>query len=434
MNESDTPRKVDALLRWGLALAVILTLLAATLLASEAYQLLAHFGDVISIYFAAWVLQFLLAPLVDGLCKLGVRRSFSAVLVYLGLLSCIVVVFALSLPSLLSQLRDFADWLIHLGQRQIPSLTRNIDIAIRQHAPTGWQPQLIAAVHNVSSQLQSQTNQLSSNVLATAQSLATNVAPQTFRLLNTTLTVLFQLLVVVILSFFMTVEGRPFVRAGIKYLPRSLDDDVEAVIDVTNRAFGGFIRGQLCISALYGVLVFLVLEGFARLGAGDAAGQLEKLSAVAALLAALVMILPVIGTTLSMIPPIVIGAFALQDWALSIWLIAALWIVQLVMANIVGPRVMSDSVGVNALWTFAGLLIGGKIGGLLGAFFSVPILAAALTIAERIYLHLPQSKSQVVEAGQHLHQFRRVPPSRSHRHAGQVWDRLVAYLHRKSQP
>jgi hypothetical protein len=49
---------------------------------------------------------------------------------------------------------------------------------------------------------------------------------------------------------------------------------------------------------------------------------------------------------------------------------------------------MSESVGVNTILTFGALLVGGKLGGVLGAFFAIPLLAVALAVLERVYLHL----------------------------------------------
>jgi predicted PurR-regulated permease PerM len=258
---------------------------------------------------------------------------------------------------------------------------------IVDHAPMSMRAGLLDAVKNISHQLQTQSKNLSNNVLQTVQTLGARVVPQTFNLLSSGATILFQLLIVLVLSLFMSLQGRPFVRSVVAYLPRSLDPDIEAVFKTVNHAFGGFIRGQLILSTIYGVLIFAVMRVFALIvpNSGDLAG----FAAVSGVLGGLILIIPAIGTTLSMVPPLAIGLLVLQDLPRFLILLVVIWVIQIFIANVAGPRVMSDSVGVNTLLTFGALLVGGKLGGLLGAFFAVPILAVVLTIVERVYLRLP---------------------------------------------
>jgi predicted PurR-regulated permease PerM len=145
------------------------------------------------------------------------------------------------------------------------------------------------------------------------------------------------------------------------------------------------------------VLIFAVMRVFALIvpNSGDLAG----FAAVSGVLGGLILIIPAIGTTLSMAPPLAIGLLVLQDLPRFLILLVVIWVIQIFIANVAGPRVMSDSVGVNTLLTFGALLVGGKLGGLLGAFFAVPILAVVLTIVERVYLRLPHhARTAAVQA------------------------------------
>jgi predicted PurR-regulated permease PerM len=193
-------------------------------------------------------------------------------------------------------------------------------------------------------------------------------------------------LITIILSFIMMIQGRQATKALRAYVPSSLNADVTAVLAVVNRAFGGFIRGQLVLSAIYAALIWVMLLIFAQLF-GKGSG-LPALAAVAALAAGLIMAIPLIGTTLSMVPPLLAGMVTLNGWPAVLWLFILLWLLQLIMANAVGPRVISDSVGINPVWTFAALLIGAKLGGILGALFAVPLFAVGLAVLERVYWHM----------------------------------------------
>ena len=373
--------------QWRQALIVILTLLAGGLLALLTYMTVGRFGDVVGLYFEAWVLQFLLAPAVDWLCRHRWQRGLAAGAVYLGTLVLFAAVLIGIVPLLVSPLQDLAKrLLVNLGGLDIPSLQAHLQQAIHQHAPRSLQGPLDAAVKQGAAQLRGLSNNLGNVLLTSARTVVTSTISNTFSLVGNALGVLLSLFTVLILSFFMMTLGRPFVQKGRSYLPRSLDPDLDAVHDVINRAFGGFVRGQLILSTIYGVAITGILLGFSLVPGSGA--QLAHYAVLAGILGGLVLIIPAIGATLSMIPPMLVGALALPDWPHRIALIVAIWALNVLVTDVLGPRVMSNSVGINPILSFGALIIGARLGGIQGAFFATPILAVLLAVLERIYLRL----------------------------------------------
>jgi predicted PurR-regulated permease PerM len=372
--------------RWTIALVVILTVLATITLIAQLYHVAAYFGDVVALYFAAWTLQFLFTPVVDWLCRHRLSRGAATGIVYLGALVLALGFLFWWVPPLVLQLRTFAQWLNNLSHQSIPAQAAQLERFIAVHAPASIRGPLIEAVQNISPQLEAQSKGLSHNALATVQTLNARIVPQTFSLITSGGTVLFQLLTALILAFFMTLQGKQLLQAARTYLPRSLDPDVEAISKVTNRAFGGAIRGQLIESTIYAVLIFAAMTLFAHLVPGSS--QLGGFAAISGILAGLLLIIPVIGCYLSLALLLVIGALALQNGPHLIALFVIVWLIEIVVTDFLGPRVMSDAVGVNTLLSFGALLIGGKLGGILGAFYALPLLAVALAVLERVYLHL----------------------------------------------
>jgi predicted PurR-regulated permease PerM len=373
--------------QWRLSLTVILTLLAGGLLAALLYLTAARFGDLISLYFEAWVVQFVLAPAVDFLCKHRWRRAPAAGAVYLGTLVLVAGILIWIVPLFVVPLEDLARRLLaQLGTLDIPSLEAQMLRFIGEHAPRSLQGPLDAAVMQGAGQLRGLSNNLGKDLLAVASAVTAPTISNTFNLVGNALSILLSLFTVLILSFFMMTLGRPFVKRGRSYLPRSLDPDIDAVHDVISRAFGGFVRGQLILSTVYGVAIAAILLVFSLVpGSG---GQLASYAALAGILGGSIMIIPAIGSILSMVPPILVGAVALPDWPHRIALIVAIWAVNVVVSDVLGPRVMSHSVGINPILSFGALIAGAKLGGILGAFFAAPVLAVLLVVLERIYLHL----------------------------------------------
>jgi predicted PurR-regulated permease PerM len=373
--------------QWRQALIVVLTLLAGGLLALLTYMTAARFGDLISLYFEAWVLQFLLAPAVDWLNAHRWPRGLAAGVIYLGTLVLLVGALIWLVPLFVGPLQDIATRLLgKLSTLDVPSLEAQLRAAIREHAPRSLQGPLDALVAQGAAQLQGLSRTLGKDLVALARSVTGSTLSSTFNLVGSALSLLLSLLTVLILSFFMMTLGRPFVQKGRAYLPRSLDPDLDAVGEVINRAFGGFVRGQLVLSTVYGVAIAAIMLLFSLVpGSGS---QMVHFAALAGILGGLIMIIPAIGTMLSMIPPILVGSLALPDWPHRVALIVAIWALNVVMSDVLGPRVMSNAVGINPILSFGALIAGAKLGGILGAFFAVPILAVTLVVLERVYVHL----------------------------------------------
>jgi hypothetical protein len=68
-------------------------------------------------------------------------------------------------------------------------------------------------------------------------------------------------------------------------------------------------------------------------------------------------------------------------------------VIQAVVLNVVAPRVMSSTIGVHPLLVFVGLLGGGKIAGIWGALFGVPVVAVIAAMASFYRATLEQRRA-----------------------------------------
>jgi predicted PurR-regulated permease PerM len=164
----------------------------------------------------------------------------------------------------------------------------------------------------------------------------------------------------------------------VRAVPPHMRDDLLYFMDSVRRAFGGFLRGQLILGAVYGLGTAAVMT---------AAGL--DFTLVASVFAALAMLIPFLGQVLAVLPP---AAIALLIHPEHVWWILLLLIaLQVVVINIISPRVMGHTVGVHPLLVFVAVLVGAKFAGLWGALFGVPIAGVVvamvafyrLTIEER---------------------------------------------------
>ncbi len=347
-------------------LLILLIILAAFFLGQMIWQFLSGYADVLLLFLLAWLVSFILNPAVFYLShhplphrllkalepRLGVERtqrlmefhlsrSLAVVAVYLGLVFAIFLFIALLVPTAVTQLTQLAS---HLPEymKQAPAVS---DWVQQQLSRLGIRMNVEDAVGTALGGLQSYAATLIQNALV----IFTGV-----------LNVLTNLFFVLILGFYITLDGPRLRRRILKVIPERYYDEISFFGQSVSRTFGGFIRGQMMQALLVGVGTAV---GLSVLGL--------NFVLVASLFAGLFMLIPLVGPFLSLTPPVLV--VLIQSPELTLWLFGALFVYQFVIVNILMPRLMSDAVGLHPLLVLASILIGIKIAGFWGALFGIPV-------------------------------------------------------------
>ncbi len=130
----------------------------------------------------------------------------------------------------------------------------------------------------------------------------------------------------------------------------------------SNEMISKFICAKVVDSAIIGVLCFILLSIFNI----DFAGLIAAIVGIA-------NIIPFFGP--------IVGGVAGTILLLLVHPIQALWFILIVLAlqqidgNIIGPKILGDSVGMDGFWIMFGVLIGGGLFGFMGMILGVPVLA-----------------------------------------------------------
>jgi predicted PurR-regulated permease PerM len=131
---------------------------------------------------------------------------------------------------------------------------------------------------------------------------------------------------------------------------------------------GGWVRGQLILMLAIGSMATL---GYAVLGLPN--------PALLGVVAGLCEIIPMIGPFLAFAPAVLV-ALASVDPVRALMVVAYALVIQQIESNVLVPRVMGRTVGISALTVMLGILVGGALAGLPGAFLAVPIAGAVQVI------------------------------------------------------
>jgi predicted PurR-regulated permease PerM len=329
------------------------------------WSVLTLFGDVILLFFLAWIISFILEPASLFLQSRGLPRALAVTMIYLALLIVIVSAVVLTVPIIAQQVLLLTD---EVGRTVSPQNMSSLNAAlVALLERIGLAP---ANAHGVASQLSSQIPVWAASVQQQAMGAATGMV-------TSVLEILFSVVLIATISFYMMLDGGRLVESVVVRLPRPWLRDVRLFQDNVRRIFGGFFRAQLIIAALYGIITWVLL---AVLGA--------PYGLLVALFSGLIMLLPFIGPFLAIVPPVVLmllesppDQVVVKVLALLIGLVVA----QQIVFKGLAPRIFGDSMGVHPLLLFAALLIGAKFGGAWGAFFAAPIAALGCAMLDVFY-------------------------------------------------
>jgi predicted PurR-regulated permease PerM len=354
----------DMLERHGvLRLLVVAVTVVAVLVAGQMiWGVIAHFGNVILPFFLAWVVSFILQPLCTVLERRGVPRLLAVSLIYLSLLGLVAGSIVLAIPVI---------------QRQVGQLAGEITVTL---APANLATLGARATHYLESlglsakDAQSLVAQFSSQIPNLANGFSSQAVNFTTSAAGAIAGILVDLVLVFMLSFYMVLDGERLMESFVRRLPPAWHPDVRMLQKQVESSFGGFLRAQVIIALVYGILTWLIL-----LLLGQPNGLLI------AVLAGLIMLLPFIGPFLAVVPPAVLVILQSPSHDLLrnlVVLMIGLIIAQQLTMKLVAPMVMSAHVGLHPLVMFAALLIGAQEAGVWGALFAPPIAAVLFTMLD----------------------------------------------------
>jgi predicted PurR-regulated permease PerM len=354
-----TPR----LQSWLTAMVILGTVALTFVVVHFVAELINFFGDVIMIFFLAWLLAFVLSPLANGLLHLFPRlpRALAVIVVY----TLLVVAVIGTILALALQLYNSINTLVNNWPTpdQLTTLL----------AP--WQERLNSfGLGQIN--LSEQANSALGNLKNGASGLVGPLGGIAFASLGVFGNVLF----VFFLSLYIAVDRDHIMSFLFRLVPPQYTDEAKLLEHSVSRSFGGFLRGSLLSGAIYGSvsMVTSLLLGLPYMP-------------VTAVSAGVLQMIPFFGPFFSWMPPVLVAIFFKPDATLPAMIIMVIgWFV---LMNIINPRVMAESVGLHPVVVLGTVMIGSRMAGAPGAIFGVPIAAV---IASFFFYYLRHNRFDAV--------------------------------------
>jgi predicted PurR-regulated permease PerM len=328
---------------WRYALLVLATVYVGLLLVRTVVDILGGFAQILLILFMAWLLAFVLSPVVAWLNdRFGMSRGLAIGLVYAATLfgSAFVLFYAFS--SITASIADLT--------ANFPDTRERIEATL-----AGWERAVAFGNFKLSFVELYRDGEAAATRLVTS---ALGDVPQM------TIAIFGSLVLVIILSLYMLADSSRIIARLKRVIPSRFAEQADIIERTISRAFGGFLRAQVILAGVQTALTIAVI-----LLVGLPYGFLVGAAS------ALAMLIPFFGPPLALIPPIVATAIWAPQWIVPVALL--LLVVQTVLVNYLQPRLMREALGMHPLLVLVGLVVGAQVAGLWGALFGIPVLAVA---------------------------------------------------------
>ncbi len=326
---------------WRSALYTVATAYVALLLLQLLLQVLGGFAQIFLIVFTAWLLAFVLSPVVAWLVEhTGMSRGVAIGVVYAATLVVSGALLFYAASSIGASIAEAAS--------EFPQTRERIEETLADWqgaiAAGPFQPDLVVLFRD--------TEATAQRVIASALGDAPAL----------TVAILGALFLVIVLSLYMLADSSGIVARLNRIVPQRFADEAEILERTVSTAFGGFLRAQVVLTAIQTALTTAVVL---------LVGLPYGLLIVSA--SALAMLIPFFGPPLALLPPIIATAIFKPEWLIVV--APLLFVAQTLLVNYFQPRLMRDALGMHPLLVLIGLLVGAHVAGLWGALFCIPILA-----------------------------------------------------------
>jgi len=347
--------RTELVIRTAIVVTTVLVLLGLA-------RLLIQLTEIVLTVLVAAILATGISPIVNALeqrrwtrRRRGMPRTAALGIVFLGIVVVLVALTGAIVTPLVIEAQGFVE--------NLPANLAGVETSLQGlRARYSWLPDLAVWVQRLPQEI---------NRLGGYFAPAAGVA---FRFLGGIVT----LITVLVLAFYMLVEG-PVIKAGfLSLFPRSDRRQVAGTLEEVGAKFGSWLRGQLLLGLIIGVAAFV---GMIAIG--------MPYAVLLGIVAGVTELIPIIGPVLGAIPAVFIAlALSLagvEPWWKLIFTVGWYTLIQQTEGNILVPRVMRHAVGLSPLLTILALVIGAKLLGLVGALLAVPVAAALQVVVGSIF-------------------------------------------------
>jgi len=354
--------------------------------------------NILSPFIIALLLAYILAPVVMALQhRLRLGRIMGTLVLYLLVFLFIALVLAVLIPKVLSELID----LFNTIRDAVPGLLDKLS----QNKYLKLDVNLIRVIQDKVSEAKIDYEKLVENILPRLKDVASGgliaVGKATvgiFTGLGWTISFFSFLSFVIIINFYFIADWEEIAPLLRKMVPPKHRERVFDVTEKMDNAVGGFLRGQLTISAIVGSLFAIGLFGIGFIGFP----ALRNYSVLIGTAAAIGGFIPYLGAVIGVTPAILIvlltGGLTWEVKLMSLGAVLVLFgAIHATEGFILQPRIVGKGAGLHPLVVMLALIAGSQFG-IGGMIIAIPVAGIIrVLVQEFFWLPIERREAQLSE-------------------------------------
>lgn len=294
--------------------------------------------DILGIFIIGLFLAVLFNPWVNFLEKKNIPRPVGIVMIYIVILGILILLFSLFIPILIDQIKELITnfstiWAKITSFFSLRNEIENFDIS----------------------------RSIETN-LVNLEKIFSSALSNTFLFLASLFGGILSFIFVLVITFYILIDKKNYYRLIFYLIPAKHQKVFQKIFDEGQEKIFAWLKGEilLCLAVgLAGYIGLLLLK--------------IKYAFLLGVILGLTEIIPYAGPFLGGAIAVI---FALADSPFKAFLVVVLVVlIQQLENNILVPKIMKKTVGVNPLVTIFALLIGFRLGGVVGALLAIPTAA-----------------------------------------------------------
>lgn len=338
-------------------------------------------------FVVGWIIALIAGPLVRFFEeKIKLKRKAGSVFVIVVIIGLVVLILYLVGAKLTEQAVGIVNGLPEMwaaAQEDFKDIADNLNV-IYSKFPKDVQETLTNVTEQVRDYIGNLLGKIGTPTIAAAGNLAKQVP-----------SILIGIIMALLSSYFFVAEREQINESFHRVMPMSIQNRYEMLKRGLVKAVGGYFKAQLKIEVW---MYLILLIGLTVLRVDYAF--------LIALGIAFLDFLPFFGTGTVMVPWAIIKILS-ADYPMAIGLLI-IWGGGQLVRQLIQPKIVGDSVGMEPLPTLILLYIGYKIGGVLGMLVAVPVGLIAYTMYKEGAFETTQNSIRVLVAG--INHFRKLGP------------------------
>ncbi|MBY0383924.1 AI-2E family transporter [bacterium] len=297
----------------------------------------------------AWLLAYATLPLVKKMATKGIARSQASILVLATVFISLILLGVLILPPLISDL-----------EAAVLEVPKNVSIVLEKldtffsnygfHIPYDKQ-----SLIDFASQY---SEKISGNLIKSVGDILTNSIVNAASII----VILLNLFLIPIFFIYVINDYEKLIDTFESLVPVSWRPKLDEILQQSNLILSGYIRGQLLVCAILGVLYSL---GLLIVGV--------KFAVIIGFMTGFLSIIPYVGFSFGLTAALITALANFEGFSPLVGILVVYGIVQMLESFVITPRIVGNKVGLSSFEAILALIVLGNLLGFVGLFLAIPV-------------------------------------------------------------